>query len=66
MITKYKIKEGWPIIRGKLKLRFPELTNYDLTYEEEEEEEMLRNIEIKTGETRQQLISEINSLLIAK
>ncbi len=64
METNKAIKDSWPIIRGKLKFRYPELTNTDLTFQDGKEEELLKNLQIKTGINRDQLMTEINTLLL--
>jgi len=64
METKKTIKDSWPIIRSKLKFRYPELSNTDLAFQNGKEEEMLKNLQIKTGINRDQLLTEINTLLL--
>jgi hypothetical protein len=47
METNKAIKDSWPIIKGNLKFRYPELTNTDLRFEDGNEEELLKIIQTK-------------------
>lgn len=48
------LKEEWSIIRVCLKYKWPELTRFDLTYNDDEEA-LLVGIVNKTGESRENL-----------
>jgi hypothetical protein len=46
---------SWEQLTIKLKKEYPQLTEKDLEYKENEEEDMLRMIEYKTGKTREEM-----------
>jgi hypothetical protein len=41
-------------LKGKLKIKFPSLTEADLNYEINKREEMLNDLRIKLGKTREE------------
>ena len=53
-----EIKGKWNEMKGKLKQKYAELTDDDLTYEEGQEDEMWGKLQQKLGKTKK----EINSL----
>lgn len=61
-MDKLEIKGNWNQIKGKLKQKYAELTDDDLTYAEGETENLLGKLQKKTGKTKEALIKEINSL----
>ncbi len=52
-MTKLEIKGDWNITKGKLKQKWAQLTDDDLTYAEGQQEELLGRIQKRTGETRE-------------
>jgi uncharacterized protein YjbJ (UPF0337 family) len=62
IMDKLQIKGNWNEIKGKLKQKYGELSDDDLTYSEGKEDELLGRLQKKTGESRQQLIKMINEL----
>jgi hypothetical protein len=46
------LKETWSSIKERLKLKYPSLTDNDLAYIQDREDEMLEQIQRKTGESR--------------
>lgn len=52
-MNKLQIKGNWNIAKGKLKQRWAELTDEDLTYIEGREDELVGRIQKRTGETRE-------------
>ena len=48
-----KIKGDWNITKGKLRQKWAQLTDDDLTYAESKQEELLGRIQKRTGETRE-------------
>jgi uncharacterized protein YjbJ (UPF0337 family) len=48
-----KIKGDWNITKGKLRQKWAQLTDDDLTYAEGKQEELLGRIQKRTGETRE-------------
>ena len=53
-----EIKGKWNEMKGKLKQKYADLTDDDLTYEEGKEDEMWGKLQQKLGKTKK----EINSL----
>lgn len=60
-MDKLEIKGNWNQIKGRLKQKYGELTDDDLIYAEGQTDELLGRLQEKTGQTREQLIKEINS-----
>ncbi|OYQ43867.1 general stress protein CsbD [Flavobacterium cyanobacteriorum] len=52
-----EIHGGWDEFKGKLKQRYAELTDDDLTYEEGKEDEMWGRLEQKLGKAKKELLS---------
>ena len=48
-----KIKGDWNITKGKLRQKWAQLTDDDLTYAEGKQEELFGRIQKRTGETRE-------------
>lgn len=61
-MDKLEIKGNWNELKGKLKQKYGNLTNDDLSYAEGKEEELLGKLQKKIGKSRQEVIKEINSL----
>jgi len=61
-MDKLQLKGNWNILKGKLKQKYGELSDDDLSYVEGKEEELLGKLQKKTGKTRDQLIDELNKL----
>jgi hypothetical protein len=57
-----KIIGYWDIKKEKLKLRYPGITDEDVTYPEGKEKEMMELLGYKLGKSRQELISLIVEL----
>jgi uncharacterized protein YjbJ (UPF0337 family) len=60
--TELKIKGNWNEVKGKIKQKYADLTDDDLTYEEGKEDELVGRIQKKTGETKEAIIDFIESL----
>jgi uncharacterized protein YjbJ (UPF0337 family) len=60
--TTDKMKGNWNIIKGKLKQKYGDLTDDDLTYVEGQEDELLGRIQKKTGKTKEELKKFIDEL----
>lgn len=56
------IKDRWSEIKSKLKQLFADLTETDLSYEQGKDDRLIRQIQIKLGITRDEVISLIHSL----
>ncbi|HPE74877.1 MAG TPA: CsbD family protein [Draconibacterium sp.] len=61
-MNKLQIKGNWNELKGKIKQKYGDLTNDDLTYVEGKEDELLGRIQKKTGKAREKLVEEINNL----
>jgi len=60
--TSDRIKGNWNQIKGKLKEKYGDLTDDDLTYEEGKEDQLIGKIQKKTGKTKQEVKDMIDSL----
>ena len=61
-MEKLQFKGNWNQVKGKLKQKYGNLTDDDLTYIEGSEDELLGKLQEKTGKTKVQLLSELNDL----
>lgn len=57
-----KLKGSWNELKGKVKQKWGELTDDDLTYEEGQEEELIGKLQKKTGQTREEVVNYLNNL----
>lgn len=56
-----ELKGKWNQAKGKLKQKYADLTDDDLTYAEGKFDEMLGKLQEKTGRTKEQLKDEIDN-----
>ena len=61
-MDKLEVKGHWNEWKGKLKQRYAELTDDDLTYEEGKDDELWGRIQKKTGETKDNLVKWLKDL----
>jgi uncharacterized protein YjbJ (UPF0337 family) len=61
-MDKLKIKGNWNVLKGKMKQKYADLTDDDLTYVEGKEDELLGRLQKRTGQAREDLVREINDL----
>ncbi len=61
-MDKLEIKGNWNVLKGKVKQKYADLTDDDLTYIEGKEDELLGRLQKKTGKAREELVREINDL----
>lgn len=61
-MTKLEIKGTWNEIKGKLKQKYADLTDDDLTFAEGKDEELLGRLQTKLGRTKEDLRKEIGEL----
>ena len=54
-MNKDQFKGKWNIAKGKLKQKYGDLTDDDLTYTKGKSEELLGRLQEKTGETKEDL-----------
>lgn len=60
-MDKLELKGNWNIFKGKLKQKYSDLTDDDLTYVEGKEDELLGRIQKRTGRSRDEIIKELRS-----
>ncbi len=56
------LKGNWNEVKGKLKMKYSDLTDDDLTFVEGKADELLGKLEQKTGKKKEELKKEIESL----
>ncbi len=61
-MTKLKFKGNWNETKGKLKQKYAQLTDDDLTFAEGKDDELLGRLQQKLGKSKEALQSEIESL----
>jgi uncharacterized protein YjbJ (UPF0337 family) len=61
-MDKLEIKGNWNEIKGRLKQKYANLTDDDLTFTEGKTEELLGKLQKKTAKSREALIKELNNL----
>ena len=61
-MTKLEFKGTWNEIKGKLKQKYGDLTDDDLTFAEGKEEELLGRLQKKMGRTKEEIRKEVADL----
>ncbi len=61
-MDKLSFKGNWNEIKGKLKQKYGNLTDDDLTFLEGKEDELLGRLQQRTGRTREELREEIEKI----
>jgi uncharacterized protein YjbJ (UPF0337 family) len=61
-MNKLEVKGKWNVVKGKLKEKYGDLTDDDLTYIEGQEDQLLGKLQQRTGRAKQELIDEINKM----
>jgi uncharacterized protein YjbJ (UPF0337 family) len=61
-MTNLQFKGSWNELKGKLKQKYAQLTDDDLTFAEGKEDELLGRLEQKLGRTKEDLRKELESL----
>ncbi|HMI65470.1 MAG TPA: CsbD family protein [Cyclobacteriaceae bacterium] len=54
-----EVKGNWNVIKGKLKQRYAELTDDDLTYVEGAEDELFGRLQVKLGKSKQEILDSV-------
>jgi uncharacterized protein YjbJ (UPF0337 family) len=57
-----RIKGNWNQMKGKIKQKYPDLTDDDLMFVTGKEDDLLGRIQRKTGKSRDEVVSYINSI----
>ena len=61
-MNKLQFKGGWNEVKGKLKQKYGQLTDNDLTFAEGKDEELLGRLQTRLGKTKEELRKEIEDL----
>jgi len=61
-MEKLEVKGTWNEMKGKLKQKYGQLTDDDLTYEEGREDEMYGRLQQKLGKSKDEIKKELRSL----
>jgi uncharacterized protein YjbJ (UPF0337 family) len=61
-MTSLKLKGSWNELKGKLKQKYGQLTDDDLTFAEGKDEEMLGRLQQRLGKTKEEIRKEIEAL----
>lgn len=61
-MTSLNIKGNWNELKGKLKQKYAQLTDDDLTFAEGKEEEMLGRLQQRLGRSKEEVRREIEGL----
>jgi uncharacterized protein YjbJ (UPF0337 family) len=62
MTTKLQVKGSWNEVKGKLKQKYGQLTDNDLSFAEGKEDEFLGRLQQKLGKSKEDLRAEIEKL----
>ena len=62
MSTKLNLKGNWNQIKGKLKQKYGQLTDDDLTFAEGKDDELLGRLQTRLGKAKEDLRAEIEQL----
>jgi uncharacterized protein YjbJ (UPF0337 family) len=62
MSTKLELKGNWNEVKGKLKQKYGQLTDDDLTFSEGKDDELLGRLQKRLGETKENIRKTIESL----
>ena len=61
-MTKLQLKGSWNEVKGKLKQKYADLTDDDLTFAEGKDDEMLGRLQQRLGKTKDDLRREFDEL----
>jgi len=61
-MTRLGFKGSWNEVKGKLKQKYAQLTDDDLTFAEGKDEELLGRLQQKLGKSKEDLRQEIENL----
>jgi uncharacterized protein YjbJ (UPF0337 family) len=59
---KLQVKGSWNEVKGKLKQKYGQLTDNDLTFAEGKEDELLGRLQKRLGRTKDELRAEIEDM----
>jgi uncharacterized protein YjbJ (UPF0337 family) len=61
-MTNLQLKGGWNEVKGKLKQKYGQLTDDDLTFTQGKNDELLGRLQQKLGKSKEELRKEIERL----
>jgi len=61
-MTKLELRGSWNEVKGRLKQKYADLTDDDLTFADGKDDELLGRLQKKLGRTKEQIRDEIASL----
>ena len=61
-MDKLNLKGNWNVVKGKLKQKYGDLTDDDLTNIEGKEDEFIGRLQKRIGKSREEIIEELRSL----
>lgn len=61
-MTKLQIKGSWNEVKGRLKQKYAELTDDDLTFAEGKEEELLGRLQQRLGKSKEETRAMVESI----
>ncbi len=61
-MTNLQLKGSWNEIKGKLKQKYGQLTDQDLTFAEGKEDELLGRLQNRLGKSKDELRAELEGL----
>jgi len=61
-MTNLQLKGGWNEVKGKLKQKYGQLTDDDLTFVQGKDDELLGRLQQKLGKSKEELRKEIEKL----
>jgi uncharacterized protein YjbJ (UPF0337 family) len=61
-VEKLQFKGGWHQVKGKLRQKYAQLTNDDLTFAQGKDEELLGRLQQRLGKTKEELRKELERL----
>jgi len=61
-MTKLQLKGSWNETKGKLKQKYGQLTDDDLSFTEGKDEELLGRLQQRLGKTKEEIRAEIEKL----
>ena len=62
VMNKLELKGNWNEVKGKLKQKYSQLTDDDLTFAEGKDDELFGRLQKKLGKTKEDLRAEIEKL----
>jgi uncharacterized protein YjbJ (UPF0337 family) len=62
VMTKLSIKGNWNELKGKLKQKYAQLTDDDLTFAEGKEEELLGRLQQRLGKSKEDIRKELEAV----